>query len=303
MVFFYRKDLFEDPKVKELYRSWVSEHYEELKKILEKVGLSPKEIPKELKVPETNGEFIVISRFFTKKYNPKSPTEYGVALMAKRTHVIFYMYLNFFGPFRRSPEGLKKFGKVVPEYGEYFTEWGTPAFNSTEGIKALLIYKELTKYAPAPFAADYPDLVRTVILLAAGGKVAPQPEAQKALQTIFDPNASDEEYLAAMHYMVGDPADVEIAWAALKPSRAPQAAPLQAAAAKSTPLADWWAPPGEAPYLVLQGTHDQAAPPENGELLREEMGDRVTLIPFEGAGHLMLVTRAQEVAQAIVDFL
>lgn len=153
------------------------------------------------------------------------------------------------------------------------------------------------------FAADYPDLVRTVILLAAGGKVAPQPEAQKALQTIFDPNASDEEYLAAMHYMVGDPADVEIAWAALKPSRAPQAAPLQAAAAKSTPLADWWAPPGEAPYLVLQGTHDQAAPPENGELLREEMGDRVTLIPFEGAGHLMLVTRAQEVAQAIVDFL
>jgi pimeloyl-ACP methyl ester carboxylesterase len=152
-------------------------------------------------------------------------------------------------------------------------------------------------------AADHPGLIKTVILLAAGGKVPPKPDAQKALQTIFNPNASDSEYLAAMYYMVGDPEDSEIAWQALKPSRAPQAAPIQAATAKNTPLEDWWAPPGDAPYLVLQGTHDQAAPPENGELLKQDLGERVTLIPFEGAGHLMLVTRAKEVAQAIVDFL
>ncbi len=153
------------------------------------------------------------------------------------------------------------------------------------------------------FAADYPALTQTVILLAAGGKIPPGPEAQKALRTIFDPNASDDEYLAAMRYMVGDPADVEAAWAALKPSRAPQAAPLQAAAAQKTPLEDWWAPPGKAPYLILQGTHDQAAPPENGELLKQDLGDRATLTPLEGAGHLMLVTRAGQVTQAIVDFL
>ena len=152
-------------------------------------------------------------------------------------------------------------------------------------------------------AADHPELIKTVILLAAGGKIPPKPDAQKALQTIFDPNATDSEYLAAMHYMVGDPADSEIAWAALKPSRAPQAAPIQAGTAKNTPLEDWWAPPGDAPYLVLQGTHDQAAPPENGVLLKQDLGDRVTLIPFEGAGHLMLVTRADKVAQAIIDFL
>ena len=152
------------------------------------------------------------------------------------------------------------------------------------------------------FAADHPDLVRTVILLAAGGKVPPQPEAQQALRTIFDPNAGDAEYLDAMRYMVGDPADVETAWAALKPSRAPLAAPLQAGTARNTPLEDWWAPPGEAPYLVLQGTHDQAAPPENGELLKADLGDRATLIALEGAGHLMLVTRAQEVAESIINF-
>jgi pimeloyl-ACP methyl ester carboxylesterase len=152
-------------------------------------------------------------------------------------------------------------------------------------------------------AADHPELIKTVILLAAGGKVPPSPEAQKALQTIFNPNATDEEYLAAMDYMVGDPKDRELAWAALKPSRAPQAAGLQAKANASTPVEDWWAPPGDAPYLVLQGLADQAAPPENGELLKQDLGDRVALVPFEGAGHLMLVTRADEVARAIVDFL
>jgi len=103
--------------------------------------------------------------------------------------------------------------------------------------------------------------------------------------------------------MVGDPADPEIAWAALKPSRAPKAAPLQAAAAKTTPVEDWWAPPGDSKYLILQGTHDQAAPPENGKLLAEELGSRAALVSFDGAGHLMLVTRPKEVAAAIVDFL
>jgi pimeloyl-ACP methyl ester carboxylesterase len=73
--------------------------------------------------------------------------------------------------------------------------------------------------------------------------------------------------------------------------------------AESTPLSDWWAPAGQQKYLVLQGTEDQAAPPENGELLKQELGARVTLIPFPGAGHLMLVTEPKKAAAAIVSFL
>jgi pimeloyl-ACP methyl ester carboxylesterase len=66
---------------------------------------------------------------------------------------------------------------------------------------------------------------------------------------------------------------------------------------------EWWAPAGKAKYLVLQGTDDQAAPPENGDLLKQEMGDRVTLVPFTGAGHLMLVTEPEKAAAAVVAFL
>jgi len=73
-------------------------------------------------------------------------------------------------------------------------------------------------------------------------------------------------------------------------------------AAQQKPIA-WWAPAGQQKYLVLQGTDDQAAPPENGDLLKQELGARVTLVPFPGAGHLMLVTEPKKAAAAMVSFL
>ena len=152
-------------------------------------------------------------------------------------------------------------------------------------------------------AADHPELLRSVILLAAGGKVAATPEADAALEVVFSPTATEEEYLAAMKYMVGDPKDAKIAGEALTRSRAPGAGAIQYKTATTVELDDWWAPAGTIRYLALQGTHDQAAPPENGVLLRKDLGDRVTLVSLKGAGHLMLVTRPQETAKEIVTFL
>jgi hypothetical protein len=82
--------------------------------------------------------------------------------------------------------------------------------------------------------------------------------------------------------MVGNPADVGVVWQILKPCRAPAAAGIERTAAESTPLKDWWAPPGKSKYLVLQGANDQAAPPENGELLKEELGARSPWCHFRG---------------------
>jgi len=56
-------------------------------------------------------------------------------------------------------------------------------------------------------------------------------------------------------------------------------------------------------YLVLQGTNDQIALPENGELLKKELGERVTLVSFAGAGHLFIVTEPEKVAPVVVSFL
>ena len=152
-------------------------------------------------------------------------------------------------------------------------------------------------------AADHPEMVHTVILFAAGGKVPPKPLGAQALATIFDPESTDAEILKEMKYMVGDPSEIQAAWQMIKPCRAPGVAGFQRTAMKNTPLQDWWAPAGTMRYLVVQGTNDQIAPPENGELLKKDLGARVTLVSFPGAGHLLLVTDPKKAADAVVTFL
>jgi ABC-type glycerol-3-phosphate transport system substrate-binding protein len=134
MFFFYRKDLFSDPALQAKFKA---------------------EYGRDLAVPKTWEEAKEVAKFFTKKFNPDSPTEYGIALMFPRTHTLFYMYLNFFGPYRRSPEGIAKFGKVDLDWGDYFTADGLPAFNSEEGVRALQDMIDLMQYAPDPLGSDY----------------------------------------------------------------------------------------------------------------------------------------------------
>jgi pimeloyl-ACP methyl ester carboxylesterase len=152
-------------------------------------------------------------------------------------------------------------------------------------------------------AADRPELVHSVILLAAGGKAPPTTHGEEALKTIFNPASTDAQLLNDVKYMVGDPANIPMAWEAIKPCRAPASAEIQRIAMADTPLKEWWAPPGASKYLVVQGSDDQIAPPANGELLKQELGARVTLVSLPGAGHLFIVTEHKKAATAVVTFL
>lgn len=152
-------------------------------------------------------------------------------------------------------------------------------------------------------ANDHPDLVRSVILLAAGGAVPPKEDAQTALDVIFNPSSTENQIIGSMSYMVGDSNYYASAWEIVKQSRSPKAAGIQSLAMKSTLVSDWSAPKGNAPMLVLQGSNDQVAPPANGELLKKQFPDRVTLVSIEGAGHMIVIERAQETTKAIIDFL
>lgn len=110
-LFFYRKDLFEDPEIQKQYK--------------EKTG-------KELAVPTTVEDFLTTAEFFTQKYNPDSPTQYGYSSMASKTNsrLIWQNRLAAFG------------GKDVDENFK-------PAFNNEAGLKAMETMLELRKYAPS----------------------------------------------------------------------------------------------------------------------------------------------------------
>jgi pimeloyl-ACP methyl ester carboxylesterase len=152
-------------------------------------------------------------------------------------------------------------------------------------------------------AGDHPQLVNSVILLAAGGKFPPTGAAAKALQVLFNPSSGKLQQLNAMRYMVANPADIPRVVATLKAYRAPGAADIEKTAANSTPLAGWWAPPGHTKYLILQGNDDQIAPPQNGQELAQELGPRATLVGLPNVGHLSALEAPQEVAKHVIDFL
>jgi pimeloyl-ACP methyl ester carboxylesterase len=121
------------------------------------------------------------------------------------------------------------------------------------------------------FASDFPQAVRSVTLVAAGGRVPPR----RGLR----PSARRR-----------------------RSKRWRDAGVAQHRASTGTPAGEWWSG-GSAPTLVIQGTHDEVAPPENGRLLARDHGGRVRLLEVEGAGHEVLAERPDTVVPAIVAFV
>jgi pimeloyl-ACP methyl ester carboxylesterase len=152
-------------------------------------------------------------------------------------------------------------------------------------------------------AASHPELTRSVILLAAGGKIQPKPAAARALRVVFNPASTDAEVVAVMPYLVSNPEDSARVWKLFKPSRDPAAGAIEFAAAEATPLKDWWAPPGQTKYLILQGADDQIAPPENGAILQKELGDRATLVNVPRAAHLLPLEQPESAASHMIRFM
>jgi len=147
-------------------------------------------------------------------------------------------------------------------------------------------------------AADRPDLVRSVTLLAAGGLVPPKEEVTALLARCFDIDRAD--HLADVAAAFFAPGNDPSAWAG---GWWPGAASAQAAAVSRTPREDWWEAGGEVPILVVQGCDDVVAVPENGHRLAAQLGDRVQVVDVAGAGHALLPERPAEVAAAVLAFL
>lgn len=110
MVFFYRKDLFEDPEQQAAFK--------------EKYG-------RDLTVPETPEEMLEVAQFFTKSMNPDSPVEYGYSgvLSKGSSRFTWFNHLGYFG-------------------GKELNEDFTPGFTDGSGVEALQFMLDLVECAP-----------------------------------------------------------------------------------------------------------------------------------------------------------
>lgn len=148
-------------------------------------------------------------------------------------------------------------------------------------------------------ATRHPDLVESVVLLACGGRVPPEPDAGAALFRVFDPSLPADEHLEAVRTAFFAPGNDPSVWA---DGWYPEVAAAQSAATGSTPVETWWEA-GAADVLVVQPAEDRVALPANAAALVDTLGERATLRTVPDAGHALLPEQPAAVAVALLTWL
>lgn len=170
---------------------------------------------------------------------------------------------------------------------------------SIVGRPATIIGHDFGNRIARTLASDCPRLVKQLILLSAGGMVPRSAEMEKLTTRFWESSLSRRDRLAAIRdafFAAGnDPRAWEEGWHF-------EVARAQRASDARTPLKEWWAG-GSAPMLVLQGTEDVVAVPENARRLAAEFPNRVTVVEIPHAGHALLPEQPERVEEAVVAYL
>jgi pimeloyl-ACP methyl ester carboxylesterase len=171
---------------------------------------------------------------------------------------------------------------------------------SLVGRPATVIGHDFGNRIARTLASDYPRLVKQLILLSAGGMVPRSPEMEKLTTHFWESALSREDRLTAIRqifFAAGN--DVPRTW---EDGWYFEVARAQRASDARTSLKEWWAG-GSAPMLVVQGTEDVVALPENAKRLATEFPERVTLVEIPHAGHALLPEQPEQVEKAILTYL
>ena len=150
-------------------------------------------------------------------------------------------------------------------------------------------------------ATVFPDRVRGVILIAAGGKRVIAPRALAALRASFQPDLPLDERREQVRYgFFAAGSEIPDYW--MRGWHGPTAI-MQGEATGRTDSATWWAG-GTGPLLVIAGMEDTIAPPgDTVDLLEAEFPGRVTAVRIDNAGHALLPERPDEISAAIISWL
>jgi pimeloyl-ACP methyl ester carboxylesterase len=179
------------------------------------------------------------------------------------------------------------------------------------GGPAIVIGHAFGQRVARMLATLRPDLVKGLVMLAAGGKVPIPDKAREALTGCFDMSLPADKHLEHVGYAFFAPGNDPAVWRA---GWHPEVARMQraatqglaagdaSAAGRTTGVDAWWAG-GSVPILVIQGLQDAVALPENGRSLAAEFADRVELIEIDGAGHALLPEKPDAIADAVLTFI
>jgi pimeloyl-ACP methyl ester carboxylesterase len=180
----------------------------------------------------------------------------------------------------------------------------TAAVIRHEGGPAVIVGHAFGNWVARMTAVDYPQLVRGVAIIAAAAKAYPAGfDGAKALSEAVrksgDPALPDAErlnYLRIAFFAPGSDASVWLkGWY-------PDMDEAQFAAGRATRQSEWW-PGGTVPLLDLQAALDPFKPRAMMNEIKDEFGERATIVVIPNASHALLPEQPAAVVEAIVAWM
>jgi pimeloyl-ACP methyl ester carboxylesterase len=172
------------------------------------------------------------------------------------------------------------------------------------GGPAVLVGHAFGSWVARMTAVDHPQLVRGVVIVAAAAKAYPAGfdgarALSEAVRKSGDPALSDAErlnYLRVAFFAPGSDASVWLkGWY-------PEVDEAQFAAGRATRQSEWW-PGGTAPLLDLQAALDPFKPRPMMNEIKDEFGERATIVVIPNASHALLPEQPAAVIEAIVAWI
>ncbi len=168
-----------------------------------------------------------------------------------------------------------------------------------KGQPAIIIGHAFGNRVARMLAAKRPELVRAVVLLAAGGKAPMDPAIRDSLTKSFNLELPEKERLEHIRRAFFAPGHDPSVW---RDGWYPEVATAQGAATQAAKLQDWWTG-GKAPILVVQPLKDMVATPVNAKMIKEDIGERAMIVEIPDAGHALLPEQPEAVAKVVINYI
>lgn len=149
-------------------------------------------------------------------------------------------------------------------------------------------------------AADYPELVRAVVLLAATHTWPLAPELRDSINKCHQMDLPEAQRLKHLQHVFFAPGNDARVWLDGWDEAVMHA---ERDATEATPKPEWWTA-GTAPVLDVLALNDPLSPPDSVQTYRDQWGaDRVTVVGIDHAAHALLPEQPRAVADAIIAWL
>jgi pimeloyl-ACP methyl ester carboxylesterase len=146
-------------------------------------------------------------------------------------------------------------------------------------------------------SVDHPELVRGVVIVAAAAKKYPAGLSEHVDRSA-DMSLPDAQRLESLRYAFFAPGHDASVWLR---GWYPEVSESQRLAGKATKQSDWWSG-GKVPMLDLQAGSDPFKPESSRNEVKDEFGERVTMVVIPGAGHALVPEAPDAVVAAIVKW-